>query len=275
MFDRFTDRARNVMNQARLEAQKFNHEYIGTEHLLLGIVDEGSGVAMNVLRRSGVDPTDIRREIERLVQHGPPMVTLGQLPFTPRMKRVLALSVEESSGLGHNYIGTEHLLLAILNEGGSDAARILFEQLGCRIEDVRAEVLEFITPSDRSSVSGQMHQLEQLREEAKKFKREMDESVGAQDFERAAALRHKYYTVLNKLKPLEAVGEEEYQRIRSMILSSVAPKMRLLQLFLGLCEKREFDERLVFSLFVFSSVIEWREGKMSNDEFCERIRKIF
>ena len=89
MFDRFTDRAKKVMNLARQEAQRFNHEYLGTEHVLLGLVQEGSGVAANVLKNMGVDLARIRAEIEKLVKSGPSMVTMGQLPFTPRAKKVL------------------------------------------------------------------------------------------------------------------------------------------------------------------------------------------
>ena len=116
MFDRFTDRARRVMGLARQEAQRFNHEYIGTEHILLGLIQEGSGVAANVLRNLDIDLDKIRREVEKIVQSGPSMVTMGQLPFTPRAKKVLELSVEEASNLGHNYIGTEHLLLGLIRE---------------------------------------------------------------------------------------------------------------------------------------------------------------
>src|SRR5881227_4089918 len=114
MYERFTDRARKVMQLANQEAQRFNHEYIGTEHILLGLVKEGSGVAANVLKNLDIDLKKIRLEVEKLVKAGPSMVTMGQLPFTPRAKKVLELSVEEASNLGHNYIGTEHLLLGLI-----------------------------------------------------------------------------------------------------------------------------------------------------------------
>ncbi|MBI4576833.1 MAG: ATP-dependent Clp protease ATP-binding subunit [Planctomycetes bacterium] len=143
MFDRFTDRARKVMGLARQEAQRFNHEYIGTEHILLGLVQEGSGVAANVLKNLGVELTKIRHEVERIVQSGPSMVTMGQLPFTPRAKKVLELSVEEASNLGHNYIGTEHLLLGLIRENDGVAAQVLLN-MGLKLEDVRDEVLELL-----------------------------------------------------------------------------------------------------------------------------------
>ena len=143
MFDRFTDRAKKVMNLARQEAQRFNHEYLGTEHVLLGLVQEGSGVAANVLRNMQIDLAKIRAEVEKLVKTGPSMVTMGQLPFTPRAKKVLELSVEEAGNLGHNYIGTEHLLLGLIKENEGIAAKVL-TNLSVKLEDVREEVLEFL-----------------------------------------------------------------------------------------------------------------------------------
>jgi ATP-dependent Clp protease ATP-binding subunit ClpC len=143
MFDRFTDRAKKVMNLARQEAQRFNHEYLGTEHILLGLVQEGSGVAANVLKNMAIDLNKIRSEVEKIVKTGPSMVTMGQLPFTPRAKKVLELSMEEASNLGHNYIGTEHLLLGLIKENEGIAAQVLLN-LGVKLEDVREEVLEFL-----------------------------------------------------------------------------------------------------------------------------------
>ncbi|MCC6408368.1 MAG: ATP-dependent Clp protease ATP-binding subunit [Planctomycetes bacterium] len=143
MFDRFTDRAKKVMNLARQEAQRFNHEYLGTEHILLGLVQEGSGVAANVLKNMNIDLSKIRAEVEKIVKTGPSMVTMGQLPFTPRAKKVLELSMEEASNLGHNYIGTEHLLLGLIKENEGIAAQVLMN-LGVKLEDVREEVLEFL-----------------------------------------------------------------------------------------------------------------------------------
>ena len=143
MFDRFTDRARKVMGLARQEAQRLNHEYIGTEHILLGLVQEGSGVAANVLKNLDIDLKKIRQEVEKLVKTGPSMVTMGQLPFTPRAKKVLELALEEASTLGHNYIGTEHILLGLIREKDGKAAKVL-TNLGVKLEQVREEVLEFL-----------------------------------------------------------------------------------------------------------------------------------
>ena len=105
-YDRFTDRARKVMAYGRQEAQRFNHDYIGTEHILLGLIKEGSGVAANVLRNLDVDIKKIRLEVEKVVQSSPDTVTKGQIPFTPRAKKVIEYSLEEARALGHNYIGT-------------------------------------------------------------------------------------------------------------------------------------------------------------------------
>ena len=143
MFDRFTDRARKVMGLARQEAQRLNHEYIGTEHILLGLVQEESGVAANVLKNMDVDLKKIRIEVEKLVQSGGATVTMGQLPFTPRAKKVLEYALEEASQLGHNYIGTEHLLLGLLRESDGVAAQVLLN-LGLKLEEVREEVLELL-----------------------------------------------------------------------------------------------------------------------------------
>jgi ATP-dependent Clp protease ATP-binding subunit ClpC len=143
MYERFTDRARKVMQLANQEAQRFNHEYIGTEHILLGLVKEGSGVAANVLKNLDVDLRKIRLEVEKLVQSGPEMVTMGKLPQTPRAKKVIEYSMEEARNLNHNYVGTEHILLGLLREQEGVAAQVLMN-LGLKLEDVREEVLNLL-----------------------------------------------------------------------------------------------------------------------------------
>src|SRR5438093_4306242 len=143
MNERLTDRARKVMQLANQEAQRLNHEYIGTEHLLLGLVKEGSGVAANVLKNLDVDLRKIRLEVEKTVQPGPDMVTLGKLPQTARTKKVLEYSMEEARNLNHNYVGTEHLLLGLLREQDGVAAQVLVN-LGLRLEEVREEVLNLL-----------------------------------------------------------------------------------------------------------------------------------
>ena len=143
MFERFTDRARKVMALANQEAQRFNHEYIGTEHILLGLVKEGNGVGANVLRNLDVDVKKLRLEIEKLVKSGPDMVTMGKLPQTPRAKKVIEFAIEEARSLNHNYVGTEHILLGLLRETEGIAAQVLMN-LGLKLEDVRQEVLNLL-----------------------------------------------------------------------------------------------------------------------------------
>ncbi|MEN6407554.1 MAG: ATP-dependent Clp protease ATP-binding subunit [Thermoguttaceae bacterium] len=143
MYERFTDRARKVMQLANQEAQRFNHEYIGTEHILLGLIKEGSGVAANVLKNLDVDLRKIRLEVEKLVQSGPDMVTMGKLPQTPRAKKVIEYSMEEARNLNHNYVGTEHILLGLLREQEGVAAQVLMN-LGLKLEEVRDEVLNLL-----------------------------------------------------------------------------------------------------------------------------------
>ncbi|HIA28475.1 MAG TPA: AAA family ATPase, partial [Planctomycetes bacterium] len=149
MFDKFTDRARKVMALARKEAQRFNHDFIGTEHVLLGLVSEGSGVAANVLTNIEIDSSKIRAEIEKQVRPGPAMVSMGQVPFTPRAKKVLELCQEEANELNHNYIGTEHLLLGLIREEDGVAAQVL-KELGVSLEEVRNEVLELLGADQQS-----------------------------------------------------------------------------------------------------------------------------
>ena len=146
MFERFTDRARKVMALANQEAQRFNHEYIGTEHILLGLVKEGSGVGATVLKNLDVDIKKLRLAIEKRVKSGPDMVTMGKLPQTPRAKKVIEYAIEEARALNHNYVGTEHILLGLLRETEGIAAQVLMD-MDMRLEDVRQEVLNLLGAS--------------------------------------------------------------------------------------------------------------------------------
>ncbi|MGD0088610.1 MAG: ATP-dependent Clp protease ATP-binding subunit [Planctomycetota bacterium] len=156
MFDRFTDRARKVISFARQEAERFNHDYIGTEHILLGLVKEGSGVAANVLENLDVDLEKVRLEVEKLVKPAPDVVTMGQLPFTPRAKKVLEFAIDEARNLDHNYVGTEHLLLGLLKEQEGLAAQVLMN-LGLKLEDVRNEVMEFLGAETQQNKNAEAH----------------------------------------------------------------------------------------------------------------------
>jgi ATP-dependent Clp protease ATP-binding subunit ClpC len=143
MFNRFTERARKVIILAKEEARRFNHDYIGTEHILLGLIREGEGVAASVLEKMGLSLENIRLEIEKLVQPGPTTQIIGDIPFTPRAKKALELAAEEARSLGHNYIGTEHLLLGLIREGEGIASQVLLN-LGLDLNRVRNEVLELL-----------------------------------------------------------------------------------------------------------------------------------
>jgi len=208
MYERFTDRARKVMQLANQEAQRFNHEYIGTEHILLGLVKEGSGVAANVLKNLDIDLPKIRLEVEKIVQPGPDMVTMNNLPQTPRAKKVIEYSIEEARN--HNHVGTEHLLLGLLREQEGVAAQILMN-LGLQLEDVREVVLHFLkwdclpqatvrhSPEaivqrvpdieDSDLPAEEKQALEALRARIGQLNQEMYAAIAEQDFEKCAHLR--------------------------------------------------------------------------------------
>ena len=144
-FDKFTERARKVLTLAQEEAQRFNHNYIGTEHLLLGLVREGDGVAAKVLANLGVELNKVRSAVEFIIGRGDRTVT-GEIGLTPRAKKVIELAVDEARRLGHHYIGTEHLLLGLVREGEGIAAGVL-ESLGVNLEKVRSETIRILSQS--------------------------------------------------------------------------------------------------------------------------------
>jgi ATP-dependent Clp protease ATP-binding subunit ClpC len=144
-FDKFTDRARKVLTLAQDEAQRFNHNYIGTEHLLLGLVREGEGVAARVLENMNVELPKVRTAVEFIIGRGDRPV-VGEVGLTPRAKRVIELAIDEARRLGHNYIGTEHLLLGLVREGEGIAAGVL-ESLGVSLDKVRHEVIRVLSQS--------------------------------------------------------------------------------------------------------------------------------
>ncbi|HCF93928.1 MAG: ATP-dependent Clp protease ATP-binding subunit [Verrucomicrobiota bacterium] len=141
----FTPRAQQVLALARKEADRFNHNYVGTEHLLLGLINLGQGVAVNVLQKMGLDLETVRLEVEKQVGTGPETKTVGNIPYTPRVKKVLALAGKEAKNLNHSYVGTEHILLGLLREGEGVAARVL-KNLDVDIERTRNEVLKELDP---------------------------------------------------------------------------------------------------------------------------------
>ena len=142
MFERFTDRARRVVVLAQEEARMLNHNYIGTEHLLLGLIYEGEGVAARALESLGISLEAVRQQVEEIIGHGQETLS-GHIPFTPRAKKVLELSLREALQLGHNYIGTEHILLGLIREGEGVAAQVLV-RLGADLNRVRQQVIQLL-----------------------------------------------------------------------------------------------------------------------------------
>ena len=142
MFERFTDRARRVVVLAQDEARRLDHTWIGTEHLLLGLILEGEGVAAKALKSLGISLDSVRQQVEEIIGRGQ-QAPSGHIPFTPRTKKVLELALRESQQLGHNYIGTEHILLGLIREGDGVAAQVLVK-LGADLNRVRQQVIQLL-----------------------------------------------------------------------------------------------------------------------------------
>ena len=142
----FTPRAQQVLALARKEADRFNHNFLGTEHLLLGLIKLGQGVAVNVIQKMGLDLETVRMEVEKQVGTGPDQKMVGNIPYTPRVKKVLALASKEAKALNHTYVGTEHILLGLLREGDGVAAKVL-KNLDVDIEQCRQEILKELDPN--------------------------------------------------------------------------------------------------------------------------------
>ena len=146
----FTPRAQQVLALARKEADRFHHNYIGTEHLLLGLINLGQGVAVNVLQKMGLDLDTVRQAVDEQVGLGPEAKPSGNIPYTPRVKKVLALAGKEAKSLNHSYVGTEHILLGLLREGEGVAARVL-KSLDVDVDRCRNEILSELDPNFASS----------------------------------------------------------------------------------------------------------------------------
>ena len=179
MFDRFTDRARKTMGLSRQEALRLNHDYIGTEHILLGLIRERSGVASDLLKSLDVDLERARHEVEKAVTYGATPVTTVQLPFTPRGKKVLEFALEEASNLGHNYIGTEHLLLGLIREREGIAAQVL-AKLHVNLLEVREELIELLgcnpgPATEESEIERLVEENRQLKARVAELERRLNE----------------------------------------------------------------------------------------------------
>ena len=215
MFERFSDRARRVVVMAQEEARMLDHNYIGTEHLLLGLIREGEGVAAMTLESLGVRLDAVRHQVEEIVGRGQQMPS-GHIPFTKRAKKALELALPESQQLGHNYIGTEHILLGLLREGEGVAAQVLVK-LGADLNRVRQQVIQLLhgyqgpQPARvgmAAAVTGEGSGLERrlaaiegwvgmrpdmsdLDQEIAQVRREKEAAIDRQDFENSARLRDK------------------------------------------------------------------------------------
>jgi len=241
MFERFTDRARRVVVLAQEEARLLNHDYIGTEHILLGLIHEQQGVAAKALESLGIRLEAVRSQVEGIIGQGQSAPT-GHIPFTPRAKKVLELSLREALQLGHNYIGTEHLLLGLLREGQGVAAQVLVK-LGADQARVRQQVIQLLsgyaaggkeagarTRLVRMTVPDDLREAE---EQLAQVRREKQAAIDADDFDKAAALRHQEQQLLRRLAErerawtagvdLEAVVQEnqrlhgEVERLRELL----------------------------------------------------------
>ena len=229
MFERFTDRARRTVVLAQEEARTLNHNYIGTEHILLGLIHEGEGVAAKALESLGISLDAVRQQVEAIIGRGQ-QAPSGHIPFTPRAKKVLELSLREALQLGHNYIGTEHILLGLLREGDGVAANVLVK-LGADLNRVRQQVIQLLhgytgqepgtahadprpgpvsgeergLPSELhgrvESIESRLSAIEQrvgprpnlgdLNQEIAQVRRDRQAAADAQDYENAAVLREK------------------------------------------------------------------------------------
>jgi ATP-dependent Clp protease ATP-binding subunit ClpC len=241
VFERFTDRARRVLVLAQEEARLLNHNYIGTEHLLLGLIHEGEGVAATALESLGMSLEAVRGQVEEIIGQGQSAPT-GHIPFTPRAKKVLELSLREAKQLGHNYIGTEHILLGLIREGEGVAAQVLVK-LGAGLDRVRQQVIHVLSGSAAAGMEAGARtrlvrmtvpeELRQAEEQLAQVRREKEAAIDAEDFERAAGLRDKERQLLGRLAEqertwtagvdLEAVVQEnhnlhrEVERLRELL----------------------------------------------------------
>jgi ATP-dependent Clp protease ATP-binding subunit ClpC len=199
MFERFTERARQVVVLAQDEARLLKHNYIGTEHLLLGLLAEEEGIAARMLESIGIRLEDARADVGRIIGVGTE-VTPGQIPFTPRAKKVLELSLREAISLGQSYIGTEHILLGLAREGEGVANRILLEY-GADSEDLRNRVIRALggQPPDEEEPADQLAAFQpvsppfspEFAQELQRLRDEKEQALEAQDFECAARLRDR------------------------------------------------------------------------------------
>ena len=210
MFERFTDRARRSLFLSQEEARRLNHNYVGTEHLLLGLVSEGQGVAAKALESLGISLEMVRAQVEDIIGKGQQAPT-GHISFNPRAKKVLELSLREATQLDHNYIGTEHLLLGLIREGEGVAAQVLVK-LAADLSRVRQQVIQLLTGYVGGREAGARtrlvrmtvpEELRQAEEQLTQVRGEKEDAIDRQDFETADALRDAEKQLLTRLTKRE------------------------------------------------------------------------
>ena len=232
MFERFTDRARRAVELAQEEARRLNHNYIGTEHILLGLIREGEGVAARALESLGISLEAVRQQVEKIIGRGQ-QAPSGHIPFTPRAKKVLELSLREAKALGHNYIGTEHILLGLIREGSGVAAQVLVK-LGADLNRARQQVVQLLHGYQGEDVTGDglplpddaltrvdsldrrlaaierwvglRPDLDDLDQEIARVRGEKEAAIDRQDFEASVGLRDQE----KQLLAARAGGEKEW-----------------------------------------------------------------
>ena len=223
MFERFTERARQVVVFAQDEARALRHNYIGTEHILLGLLREEEGIAARVLASRDVTVEEVRAQVARIIGQGDEVAT-GQIPFTPRAKKVLELSLREALSLGHNYIGTEHILLGLLREGEGVANRILLD-FDADPETVRNEVVRMLSGPGRRVGPLPKPQSPPLAPEfiaeIERVRAEKHAALDAQEFERAAALRDRERRLVQAANRVQAAWED--RREEPVVQQEVRP----------------------------------------------------
>jgi ATP-dependent Clp protease ATP-binding subunit ClpA len=211
MFERFTDRARRVVVLAQEEARLLNHNYIGPEHMLLGLIHEGEGVAAKALESLGISLEAVRAQVQEEIIGQDQRAPVGHIPFTPRAKKVFELSLREALQLGHNYIGTEHILLGLVREGEGVAAQVLVK-LGADLARVRQQVVQVLSGyAGGEDVGARMRlvrmtvpdDLREAEEQLAQVRREKEAAIQAQDFEQAAMLRDQETQLLPRLAERE------------------------------------------------------------------------
>jgi ATP-dependent Clp protease ATP-binding subunit ClpC len=209
VFERFTDRARRVVVLAQEEARLLNHDYVGTEHLLLGLAREGQGVAAKALGLLGIRLEVLRPQLEATVGRGQ-WAPSGHVPFTPRAKKVLDLSLREALELGHDYVGTEHLLLGLIREGEGVAAQVLVK-LGADLPRARGQVIELLSGHAGVEAAARSRlvrmavpeDLREAEEQLARVRRQKQAAVDAEEFDRAAALRDQERQLVGRVAERE------------------------------------------------------------------------